>query len=158
MNTQKKILIVDDEEMNLDFFDLMLSKLGFIVEKARDGVEAIEKVKHFFPDLVLLDNVMPQMSGWEFTKILKGDSQYKGIPIIMFSALDDIKDKLEGFELGVEDYITKPFNFSEVLARIKVVLRHREFYSQVEFLKSRLDMVEKLGIDTKQTLINLTKN
>ena len=157
MNAQKKILIVDDEIMNLDFFDLMLSKLGFIVEKARDGVEALEKVKRFFPDLVLLDNVMPRMSGWEFTKILKGDTRYMDIPIIMFSALDDVKDKLEGFELGVEDYITKPYNFSEVLARIRVVLRNRELFAQIAVRTARLNLAEELCADVKQTLPSIIK-
>jgi DNA-binding response OmpR family regulator len=126
MNTRKKILIVDDEAMNVEFFDLMLSKLGFLVEKAGDGVEALEKMKHFSPDLILMDNIMPRMSGWELTKELKGDPEYKDISIIMLSAMDDVKDKVEAFELGIEDYITKPFNFSEVLARIRVVLRTRE--------------------------------
>ena len=158
MNAQKKILIVDDETMNLDFFDLMLTKLGFAVEKAKDGVEAIEKVKRFLPDLVLLDNVMPRMSGWEFTKIIKGDSRYKDIPIIMFSALDDVKDKLEGFELGVEDYITKPYNFSEVLARIRVVLRNRELFAQIAVRESRLSLAEELNADIKRTLLNIVKS
>ncbi|MDR2518169.1 MAG: response regulator transcription factor [Spirochaetaceae bacterium] len=126
MNLHKKILIVDDEIINADFFDVMLSKLGFVVEKANDGVEALEKIKKFYPDLIMLDNIMPRMSGWELTKTLKGNPKYKEIPIIMFSALDDVKDKVESFELGVDDYITKPFNFSEVLARIRVVLRNRE--------------------------------
>ena len=61
MNNQKRILIVDDETINLDFFDVMLSKLGFVVEKAKDGVEGLEKVKRFTPDLILLDNIMPRM-------------------------------------------------------------------------------------------------
>ncbi|MCL2880137.1 MAG: response regulator, partial [Treponema sp.] len=85
MNTRKKILIVDDEKINLDFFEVMLTKLGFVVEEANDGIEALEKVKKFFPDLILLDNVMPRMSGWEVTKQLKGDPKYHAIPIIMFS-------------------------------------------------------------------------
>ena len=158
MNAQKKILIVDDDAMNVDFFDLMLSKLGFIVEKAGDGVEAMEKVKRFLPDLVLLDNVMPRMSGWEFTKILKGDHRYKDIPIIMFSALDDVKDKIEGFELGVEDYITKPYNFSEVLARIRVVLRNRELFAQIAVRESRLSLAEELNVDIKRTLLSFAKS
>jgi len=158
MNVSKRILIVDDEEMNLDFFDLMLSKLGFVVEKAGDGVEAMEKVKRFLPDLVLLDNVMPRMSGWEFTKILKGDPRYKDIPIIMLSALDDVKDKIEGFELGVEDYITKPFNFSEVLARIRVVLRNRELFAQIAVRESRLSLAEELNVDIKRTLLGFVKS
>ena len=158
MNANKKILIVDDEELNLDFFQLMLSKLGFIVEKAKDGVEAFDKVKRFLPDLVLLDNIMPRMSGWEFTKILKNDPKYQGIPIIMFSALDDVKDKIEGFELGIEDYITKPFNFSEVLARIRVVLRNRELFNQISMRETRLGLTDGIIADIKTTITVLGKS
>ena len=158
MNTNKKILIVDDETINLDFFDVMLSKLGFAVEKAADGKEALEKVKRFFPDLILLDNIMPNMTGWEVTKILKNDPKYKEIPIIMFSALDDVKDKVEGFELGVDDYITKPFNFSEVLARIRAVLRNRELYAQIVVRESRLSLAEELSADIKSNLLDFVKS
>ena len=158
MNTQKKILIVDDETINLDFFDVMLSKLGFSVEKAIDGIEALEKVKRFLPDLILLDNVMPRMSGWEFTKILKNDVKYRDIPIVMFSALDDVKDKVEGFELGVDDYITKPYNFSEVLARIRAVLRNRELYAQIVVRESRLSLAEELNTDIKRNLLDFIKS
>jgi len=158
MNIQKKILIVDDETINLDFFDVMFSKLGFSVEKAVDGVEALEKVKRFFPDLILLDNIMPRMTGWELTKILKGDARYKEIPIVMFSALDDVKDKVEGFELGVDDYITKPFNFSEVLARIRAVLRSRELYAQIVVRESRLSLAEELSSDIKHNLLDFVKS
>jgi CheY-like chemotaxis protein len=149
MGGRKKILIVDDEQLNLDFFDVMLSKLGFIVEKAEDGLEALEKVKQFHPDLIILDNVMPKMSGWEVTKTLKKDPKYREIPIIMFSALGDVKDKVEGFELGVDDYITKPFNFSEVLARIRAVLRNRELFGQIVYRESRLNLAEAFGTDMK---------
>ena len=158
MNVQKRILIVDDETINLDFFDVMLSKLGFSVEKATDGIEAMEKVKRFFPDLILLDNIMPRMSGWELTRILKSDPRYKEIPIVMFSALDDVKDKVEGFELGVEDYITKPFNFSEVLARIRAVLRNRQLYAQIAVRESRLSLAEELNIDMKRNLMDIVKS
>ena len=158
MNAQKRILIVDDETINLDFFDVMLSKLGFSVEMARDGVEALEKVKKFYPDLILLDNIMPQMTGWEVTKILKSDPKYKEIPIVMFSALDDVKDKIEGFELGVDDYITKPFNFAEVLARIRAVIRNRELYAQIVARESRLSLAEELSSGMKQDLLDFEKN
>jgi CheY-like chemotaxis protein len=154
MNIRKKILIVDDEIINLEFFEVMLSKLGFIVEKAVDGMEALEKVKKFHPDLIMLDNIMPKMSGWEITKTLKGDPLYREIPIIMFSALDDVKDKVEGFELGVDDYITKPFNFSEVLARIRAVLRNRELFGQIVARESRLSLAEKLSADMKQNVVD----
>jgi DNA-binding response OmpR family regulator len=148
METRKKILIVDDEQINVEFFDLMLSKLGFVVEKAANGQEGLEKVKDFTPDLIMLDNIMPKMSGWEVTRILKNDPEYAewhDIPIIMFSAMDDVKDKIEGFELGVDDYITKPFNFSEVLARIRSVLRNHELIDQLKKRESRIALQEQLN-------------
>ena len=148
MEVKWRILIVDDEQINLDFFDVMLTKLGFEVDKASDGEEALERVKKNKPDLIILDNIMPKLSGWEVTKILKQNDdfeEYRYIPIIMFSALDDVKDKIEGFELGIEDYITKPFNFSEVLARIKAVLRHQELSSQVMNRERRMVFIESLN-------------
>lgn len=150
MDGKKKILIVDDEEINLDFFDVMLSKLGFIVAKANNGEQALEEVKRFKPDLIMLDNIMPRLSGWEVTKILKHRDDYREyseIPIIMFSAMDDVKDKVEGFELGIDDYITKPYNFSEVLARIRSLLRTRELIIQLEKRERRIALTEKLNDD-----------
>ncbi len=98
--------------------------------------------------MVILDNIMPRLSGWEVTRIIKTDpqyDQYKNIPIIMFSAMDDVKDKIEGFDLGVEDYITKPFNFSEVLARIKAVLRNKELANQIRTREHRISLIETLN-------------
>jgi DNA-binding response OmpR family regulator len=156
-NARKKILIVDDEQINLDFFDVMLSKLGFEVEKAEDGIEALEMVKKVHPDLIMLDNIMPKMSGWEVTKTLKADAKYRDIPIIMFSALDDVKDKVAGFELGVDDYITKPFNFAEVLARIRAVLRSRELFGQIQARDFRLNLAESFGLDIQNNIGNFIK-
>jgi DNA-binding response OmpR family regulator len=158
MNAHNKILIVDDDPVNLEFFQLMLSKLGFQVEEAADGIDALSKMKKFHPDLILLDNIMPRMSGWEVTKTLKNDPKYQDIPIIMFSALDDIKDKIAGFELGIDDYITKPFNFSEVLARIKATLRNRELFTQIAVRESRLGLAEDLNRDMKKNLSDFTKS
>jgi len=143
-----KILIVDDEPINLDFFEVMLSRLGFEVVMAEDGEEALEMIKQDKPDLIILDNIMPKMTGWELTKILKKSKayeQYHDIPIVMFSAMDAVKDKIEGFELGVEDYITKPFNFSEVLARIRAVLRNKELAKQVVNRERRIALIESLN-------------
>jgi len=157
MNTRNKILIVDDDPVNLEFFQLMLSKLGFTVEEASDGLDALEKMEKFHPDLILLDNIMPRKSGWELTKELKEDKRYQDIPIIMFSALDDVKDKVAGFELGVDDYITKPFNFSEVLARIRAILRTRELFAQIAMRESRLSLAEGLNRDMRRDLSDLAK-
>ncbi|MDR0290493.1 MAG: response regulator [Treponema sp.] len=158
MNTQNKILVVDDDPINRDFFQLMLSKLGFVVEEASDGVDALERLKNFKANLILLDNIMPRMSGFDLTKLLKEDENYREIPIIMFSALDDVKDKLTGFELGVDDYITKPFNFTEVLARIKATLRNRELFAQIAVRESRLNLAEILNRDIRQNLNDFAKS
>ncbi|MDR0760903.1 MAG: response regulator [Treponema sp.] len=158
MNSRKKILIVDDEQINLEFFDVMLSKLGFVVEKAVNGVDALEKLEHFFPDIFILDNIMPKMSGWELTKILKKDLKFQEIPIIMLSALDDVKNKVAAFEMGVDDYITKPFNFSEVLARIRAVLRTRELFRQIQVRESRLILAEELGVDIKNNMVTFIRS
>ena len=148
MKLRGRILIVDDEPINLEFFDVMLSKLGFQVEKAVDGEEALEKVQACNPDLVILDNIMPKLSGWEVTRMLKHDPEYRryrNTPIIMFSAMNEVKDRIEGFEQGVDDYITKPFNFSEVLARIRAVLRSRELSRQLTRREKRIAVVESLN-------------
>jgi CheY-like chemotaxis protein len=148
MDTKKRILLVDDEQINLEFFEVMLTKLGFTIEKADDGAHALELVKKFKPDLIILDNVMPRLSGWEVTKILKTHEEYRDYadtPIIMFSAMDDVKDKVAGLELGADDYITKPFNFSEVLARIRAVLRTRELIHQIERREARIKLSEDIA-------------
>jgi DNA-binding response OmpR family regulator len=148
MKSKGKILIVDDEPINLEFFDVMLSNLGFKIEKAADGEEALQKVAETDPDLIILDNIMPRLTGWEVTKKLKQDKEfrkYRQTPIIMFSAMDEVKDKIGGLELGVDDYITKPFNFSEVLARIRAVLRNRELAKQVSRRERRIALVESLN-------------
>jgi CheY-like chemotaxis protein len=148
MDTKKRILLVDDEQINLEFFEVMLSKLGFLIEKTDNGVDALELVKRFKPDLIILDNVMPRLSGWEVTKIIKTREDYREFadtPIIMFSAMDDVKDKVEGLELGADDYITKPFNFSEVLARIRAVLRTHDLIHQIERREERIHVTEEIA-------------
>ena len=148
MEEKAKILIVDDEPRNLDFFDVMLGKLGFEVDLAENGIIALERISKSKPDLILLDNVMPRMSGWQVTRLLKQDpayAEYRDIPIIMFSAMDDVRDKIEGFELGVDDYITKPFNFSEVIARIRAVLKNREIHRMNRVKERRFVQIESFG-------------
>lgn len=145
---KNKILIIDDEQINLDFFDVMLTRLGFEVLMAVDGEEGLEMIREHVPDLIILDNIMPRLTGWELTKLLKRDeayAEYRDIPIIMFSAMDAVKDKIEGFELGIDDYIIKPFNFSEVLARIRAVLRNHELSRQVVIREKRLALTDSLN-------------
>ncbi|HOX93139.1 MAG TPA: response regulator, partial [Spirochaetales bacterium] len=124
--------------------------------KAENGLEALESVRKNKPDLIILDNIMPKLSGWEVTKVLKNDPEYAAfsdIPIIMFSALDDVKDKVEGLELGADDYITKPFNFAEVLARIRAVLRTHDLIRQIENRERRIGLAEKAVEDAGQAAL-----
>ena len=142
------ILIVDDDLMTLDFFDIILSKLGFKIVKARDGAGALEKIKLYTPDLILLDNFLPKMTGFDVTKMVRRSKSYlpyRHTPIIMFSALNNPKDKVRGLELGVDDYITKPFNFSEVLARIRSIFRHKDLSNRLLLRERRLAILESLN-------------
>lgn len=157
MGLTGKILIVDDDRITLDFFDIVLSKLKFEVIKASDGFEALKKVKQYSPDLILLDNKLPKMTGLEVTRRIRRSNNFKAlknIPIIMFSALDEPKDKVIGLETGVDDYITKPFNFSEVLARIRCILRHKELSNQLLQRERRLAILESLNTN----LLSFTKH
>jgi two-component system response regulator RegX3 len=117
-----RILIVEDEESVLDPLELLLSKEGFTIETARDGREALEKFAKTNPDLILLDLMLPEVSGTEVCRQIRAKSQ---VPIIMLTAKDTEVDKVVGLELGADDYVTKPYSKAELVARIKAVLRRR---------------------------------
>ena len=143
-NLNGKILIADDEVINVNFFQVMLTKLGFSVDVAYDGEEALEKVNSFAPDLILLDLLMPKLSGFQVAEILKKDENTKEIPIVVLSAVSDIKDKVDMLELGIEDYITKPFNFVEILARIRNILRVQYLRKEVKQQQLRFQSFSEL--------------
>ena len=115
-----RILIVEDEESVLDPLELLLSKEGFTIETARDGREALEKFAKTNPDLILLDLMLPEVSGTEVCRQIRTKSQ---VPIIMLTAKDTEVDKVVGLELGADDYVVKPYSKAELVARIKAVLR-----------------------------------
>ena len=117
-----KILIVEDEESVIDPLELLLSKEGFTIETARNGREALEKFEKVLPDLVLLDLMIPTISGTEVCRQIRAKSQ---VPIIMLTAKDTEVDKVVGLELGADDYIVKPYSKAELVARIKAVLRRQ---------------------------------
>jgi len=117
-----KILIVEDEESVLDPLELLLTKEGFSIETARDGREALEKFAKTNPDLILLDLMLPEISGTEVCRQIRVKSQ---VPIIMLTAKDTEVDKVVGLELGADDYVVKPYSKAELVARIKAVLRRQ---------------------------------
>jgi DNA-binding response OmpR family regulator len=114
------ILVADDEKNILELCSLYLVKEGFTVETAIDGQEVLDKVRRSRPDLVVLDIMMPRIDGLEVCRRLRKDTS---IPIIMLTARGDDVDKVVGLELGADDYVTKPFNPRELVARVKSVLR-----------------------------------
>ncbi|RBP44751.1 response regulator transcription factor [Garciella nitratireducens] len=116
----EKILVVDDEPSITDLIKLDLEFEGYQVETAYDGREALEKVENFHPDLIILDIMLPHITGYEVCR--KVNEKYN-IPIILLTAKTDIVDKVLGLELGADDYITKPFDNRELLARVKALIR-----------------------------------
>ena len=118
-----KILIVDDEMSTLMPLKKSLEYENYAVVEAYDGYEAIKKAKEEIPDLILLDLMLPGIDGIEVCQHLKTDTQTEKIPIIMLTAKDNIDDKVEGLQIGADDYVTKPFVLKELKARIKSVMR-----------------------------------
>ncbi|OGP13045.1 MAG: DNA-binding response regulator [Deltaproteobacteria bacterium GWA2_54_12] len=121
--TQPRVLVVDDEPDILNLLEYNLKRSGFQVLLAKDGPEAIEAVKAHRPDLVLLDIMLPDMEGTEVLRSLKSFESTASIPVIMLTAKGEELDKIVGFELGAEDYITKPFSPRELILRVKAVLK-----------------------------------
>jgi len=117
------ILVVDDERNIVQLTRLYLAKEGFEVEVAYDGRQALEKAQSRHPDLIVLDVMMPEMDGFEVCRELRKTSN---VPIIILTARTDDVDKVVGLELGADDYVTKPFNPRELVARIKAVLRRAQ--------------------------------
>ncbi|MEI6207905.1 MAG: response regulator [Desulfuromonadales bacterium] len=118
-----KILCVDDEPLNLCLLDAMLSPWGYEVLSAANGPEALEKMRTERIDICLLDVMMPGMDGFEVCRTIKSDEDYSTIPVVMLTALADRENRIRGIEAGAEDFISKPFDSAEVLARIKMLLR-----------------------------------
>ena len=122
VSAKKKILIVDDEDDILHFLALVLREKGYEVVTASGGHEALTQAQIEQPDLVLLDIMMPQMDGWEVLKLLRVDEETAHIPVAMLSARTEAKDRVQGLQEGVVDYICKPFSLKELLSKIEQVL------------------------------------
>ena len=118
--SKETILLVDDERNIVDLARMYLEQEGFKVEAAYDGQVALDKVKSLQPALVVLDLMLPVVDGWEVCRRVRATSD---VPIIMLTARDDDVDKIVGLELGADDYVTKPFNPRELVARVKAILR-----------------------------------
>jgi DNA-binding response OmpR family regulator len=121
--TSGRVLVVEDDEGIREMLKYNLTTAGFSVQEARDGAAGLRTARTSRPDLILLDLMLPGMSGFDFTRALRKSSR---VPIIMITAKDAEVDKIVGLELGADDYITKPFSIREVLARVNAVLRRAQ--------------------------------
>ncbi|MDA8559521.1 phosphate regulon transcriptional regulator PhoB [Candidatus Pelagibacter bacterium] len=141
-----KIFIIEDETSIIKLVQYNLEKEGFIVSSSENGNDGLKQLKKFEPNLLLLDWMLPDLSGIEICKHIRKDNKFKTLPIIMLTAKGEEEDKIKGLESGVDDYLTKPFSYKELLARIKAVLRRSnpEIVSDsLEFEDLSLDRVEK---------------
>ena len=118
-----KILVVDDEPDAVELIEFNLKANGYDVATAADGEEALEKARALLPNLIILDIMLPEVDGMEVCKILRRDQRTSGIPIIMLTAKAAEIDRVLGFELGADDYVTKPFSPRELVLRVKRLLR-----------------------------------
>ena len=134
-----KILIVDDEPFNLDLLEQELTEQNYAIERASDGMEALEKVESFQPDVILLDYMMPRMNGLEVINKLKQNDRHKSIPVILLTAKASQEDKVKGLDAGAEDYVVKPFDSVELLARVRSMMRLKQMHDSLEEWNRKLE-------------------
>ena len=149
----KKILVVDDDKNICELLNIYLQNEGYEVVFAYDGSAAINSAKKENPDLIILDVMMPVINGWEACKLIR---QFTNVPIIMLTALDTLENKVQGLSIGADDYIVKPFEPAEVIARIAAHLRREEKSNTKEEPTKQEAEVDnlKVNMDTYEVLLD----
>ena len=141
-----RIFIIEDEPSIIQLVQHNLEKNGFIVSSSLNGNDGLKELKKFQPDLLLLDWMLPDLSGIEICKSIRKDNSFKNLPIIMLTAKGEEEDKIKGLDSGVDDYLTKPFSFNELKSRIKAVLRRSNpntVSNNLTYDDLNLDRIEK---------------
>jgi CheY-like chemotaxis protein len=137
------ILVVDDDQQNLELVQAYLEDVACETVAARDGIEALEVVAARKPDLILLDVMMPKMSGFEVCRRLKSDPDMSNIPVIMVTALNEFGDIERGIDSGTDDFVSKPINKLELLTRIRTMLKLKHVTDRLQRTMAYLSEVEK---------------
>lgn len=132
MENKHDILVIDDEPHIVELIKNILEFENYMVRFAYNGVEGLEQVQKQIPSLIILDIMMPEMDGYEFTERLKADESYKDIPIVMLTAKGKTSDMQKGYLSGVEGYISKPFNSYDLLGVIKIILNQKDKQAEEE--------------------------
>jgi len=140
---QSTVLIVDDNQQNVELLQAFLESLPVRLVTASDGIEALEKVEQHHPDLILLDIMMPRMSGFQVCRKLKSDAKTRDIQILMVTALNELGDIEEATDCGTDDFVSKPVNKFELLTRVKSLLRVRHLKSELERALTYLNEIEQ---------------
>jgi len=137
------VLVVDDNQQNLELLQAYLEDMDCETVPAQDGPEALEVISRGAPDLILLDIMMPKMSGFEVCKRLKNDPKTSDIPVIMVTALNEFGDIERGIDSGTDDFISKPVNKLELLTRVKTMLKLKHLSDKLQRTLAYLSEVEK---------------
>lgn len=141
--SHSKILIADDNPANVELLEAYLAAFDYDIEVAVDGADAMEKVASFEPDLILLDVMMPKLSGFEVCERIKGDPQTKGIMVLMVTALSELGDIERAVVAGCDDYLSKPVVKLELLKRVENMLKLRTVTDELERLRRYIDEMEE---------------
>lgn len=139
---KSRILIADDNQTNVELLEVYLSGLDAELGVAVDGRDTLDKVASFKPDLILLDIMMPKLSGFEVCKQLKGNAETKGIMILMVTALNELGDIERAVNAGTDDFLSKPVNKLELIKRVEIMLRLRHVEDEVERLRRYIEGME----------------
>jgi CheY-like chemotaxis protein len=142
---QPRILIADDNPQGVELMEAYRSSSQYEIETAADGDEALRKVREWRPDLILLDIMMPKISGFEVCKRIRADDQTRDIAVLMITALDQPSDIERAVEAGTDDFLTKPINKTELLLRVKSVLRSRLNRRDLDRALAYIEEVERGG-------------
>ena len=158
MNENRRILVVDDEVDVTELLSYHLRQRGYAVETVTDARRALETARQFRPELVVLDIMMPDLSGLQVCRLMRADSSLKSVPIIFLSAKTEEGDRIEGFESGADDYVCKPFSPKELIFRISAVLKRSNELDEVKLLEVngiRMD-VEHHKVEVSDQPVELT--
>ena len=154
----KKILVVDDEKKIVEIIQAYLERDGYQVISAFDGKAALNLAHSQHPDLIILDLMLPEMSGWDVCRMIRKESD---VPIIMLTARDEVTDKIIGLEMGADDYVTKPFDTKELVSRVRAILRRAESKTGQKNIIQIADLyidIEKRQVRRNEISVELTPN
>ncbi len=149
--SNRRVLVVDDEERMVRFIRLNLEHDGFEVVEAFNGQQAMDKIRETLPDLVLLDVMMPDIDGFEVLRLIRENND---VPVIMLTAKNEEDDRVQGLELGADDYVSKPFSPRELVSRVKAVLRRNEGARSSTSGLIQVDDYLKIDFDRREVWVN----